>query len=296
MKQESEMNARTDYVVITPARNEAERIEGTIQAVASQTIRPREWVVVDDGSTDGTGEILDSCAARYPWIRVLHRSDRGFRKPGGGVIEAFNEGLAALQSREWEFIVKLDGDLTFEPNYFQECLNRFFENPRLGVAGGGVYHKTEAGLDLEGGPKFHVRGATKIYRRACWEALGGLIQAPGWDTLDEVKANMLGWETQSFPELILVHHKPTGSADGTWGNWVKNGRANYISGYHPLFMFIKCLGRLTQKPYLAVAVALFWGFISGYWKQIPQIEDKALIRYLRQQQIRRLLGRPSIWK
>jgi glycosyltransferase involved in cell wall biosynthesis len=129
------------------ARNEAERIGKTVEAVAAQTVPPREWVIVDDGSSDGTGEILDSFAERYPWLRVLHRSDRGFRKPGGGVIEAFNEGLAALQSREWEFIVKLDGDLPFEPGYFRNAWIDLARNPRLGIAGGGVYHKTEAGLE-----------------------------------------------------------------------------------------------------------------------------------------------------
>jgi poly-beta-1,6-N-acetyl-D-glucosamine synthase len=126
--------------------------------------------------------------------------------------------------------------------------------------------------------------------------LGGLVAAPGWDTLDELKANMLGWTTHSFPHLKILHRRPTGSADGTWRNWFKNGRANYVSGYHPAFMILKCFRRLLMKPYFIAGCALFCGFASGYIKRVPQVDEKELIRYVRNQQIRRLLFQSSIWK
>jgi poly-beta-1,6-N-acetyl-D-glucosamine synthase len=107
---------------------------------------------------------------------------------------------------------------------------------------------------------------------------------------------MLGWETRSFPDLLLSQLKPTGMGDGVWANWVKNGMANYISGYAPLFMFCKCLRRLTQRPYLVASLGLFVGFMTGYLKRVPQVNDLALIHYLRKQQIRRLLARESIWQ
>jgi hypothetical protein len=140
-----------------------------------------------------------------------------------------------------------------------------------------------------------VRGATKIYRRACWRAIGGLIQSPGWDTLDEVKANMLGWRTYDFPELKLLHYRYTGNADGVWKNWVKNGRAKYIVGYHPLFMFFKCVRRLFERPYVIVAAGLWYGFMTGYIFRIPRNQEPEVIRYLRREQLQRLLFRPSIW-
>lgn len=291
------MDASINYIVITPVRDEETHIEKTLHSMVSQTIKPLEWIIVDDGSTDGTGRIINNYALKYRWIRAIYNDNRGFRKSGGGVIEAFYCGYRSLKTRAWDYIVKLDGDLSFEPDYFERCFGHFREDPFLGLGGGVIYNIVGGNPVLEANPLFHVRGATKIYRKKCWDAIGGLITAPGWDTLDEVKANMLGWETRSFPDLSLLHHRYTGSADGTWGGWVKNGRANYISGYHPLFMLAKCVKRMFEKPaYLTGSAGLFYGFISGYLKKVPQVDDKQLIGYLRQQQIRRLLFQESIWK
>lgn len=284
------------YVVVTPVRDEERHIEKTILSMLTQTILPDEWIIVNDGSTDGTGAIINRYARQHSWIKALHREDRGFRKAGGGVVEAFDAGCGALASSEWDFLVKFDGDLSFDPDYFEKCFKYFSAEPTLGIGGGEVYHNINSSLVLEKNPRFHVRGATKIYRKACWDALGGLIQAPGWDTLDEVKANMLGWTTHSFADLKLIHHKYTGSADGTWGGWVKNGRANYISGYHPFFMAVKCMKRIFEKPYFISAFGLFYGFITGYLRHVQQVPDPALIRYLRNQQMNKLLLKDSIWK
>lgn len=290
------MNGFITYVVITPVRDEAKHLEKTILSMLAQTVRPHEWIIVDDGSTDGTGEIADRYARKHSWIKALHRKDRGFRKSGGGVIEAFNAGYAAIATSEWDFLVKFDGDLSFAPTYFEQCLRYFAAEPALGIGGGDVYHDIGGSLVLEKNPRFHVRGATKIYRRACWDAIGGLIQAPGWDTLDEVKANMLGWKTRCFPDLKLIHHKYTGSADGSWGNWVKNGRGAYISGYHPAFVIVKSIRRAFEKPLLIGGLGLLYGFVSSFFLGVPRVEDKALITYLRKQQLNRLLLKESIWK
>src|SRR5215471_12754401 len=204
------MTLPTKYVIITPVRDEEAHLTATIKSVLAQSIPPAEWVIVDDGSSDGTGAIIDEAAHMRPWIRAIHRENRGFRQAGGGVVQAFNEGYLNVATTDWEFIVKLDGDLSFEPDYFQRCFEYFESEPKLGVAGGSIYHMMEGRLALENCPAFHVRGATKIYRRACWEAIGGFLQAPGWDTLDEVKAQMLGWATRSFPDIQVIHHRYTG--------------------------------------------------------------------------------------
>lgn len=290
------MPLNTKYIIITPARDEEQYIEKTISSVILQTFKPVEWIIVNDGSVDNTGTIIDKYATEYSWIKTVHRSNRGFRKAGGGVVEAFYTGYNALTCSDWEFIVKLDGDLSFEPDYFEKCFRRFEANPKLGVGGGMIYHSIDGKLEDEKGPRFHVRGATKIYRKACWDAIGGFIEAPGWDTLDEVKANMLGWQTQTLEDLQLLHHRYTGAADGSWRNCVKNGRANYISGYHPLFMLLKCTKRMFQKPFFIGSIGLFYGFISGYTKRISQVDDRVLIKYLRKQQLKRLIFGSSIWK
>lgn len=285
------------YVVITPVRNEERFFPRTIESLVSQTICPAAWVVVDDGSTDQTGEIADAAASRHGWIHVVHRPDRGFREPGTGVVQAFYDGLASTEIESAAYVVKLDGDLVFAPNYFECCLEHFDQDPHLGIGGGLICGGEEGALavDSAGDPSFHVRGAVKIYRRACWNEIGGLIKAPGWDTVDELKANMLGWSTRTFNELKVHQLKATGSADGTWRNWVKNGRANYITGYHPFFMLCKCAKRFAEKPLALEALGLLAGFAGGYFERAPRLNDRELVQFLRRQQFRKLTFRRSLW-
>ena len=285
-----------NYVVITPVRDEEEHILSTLESMTRQTVVPKEWIIVNDGSKDNTGKIIDEFAARYGWIKAVHRVDRGFRKAGGGVVDAFNDGYRALTTDTWDFVVKFDGDLTFDANYFEACFDEFQRDSELGVGGGVICYVENGEKRFEEAPSFHVRGATKIYRKACWQKIDGLLAAPGWDTIDEIKANSLGWKTRSFPHLHLIHQRDTGAADGLWPSLVKYGRANYICGYHPLFMASKCVLRLGRKPYLIGSIGLMYGFVSGYVKGIPQVEDPATIKYLRHQQISRLMGRESLWK
>lgn len=285
------------YVVITPVRDEADYIGKTIQSMISQTIRPQQWIIVNDGSEDATGKLADQAAADHKWICVVHRMDRGFRKSGGGVVEAFYDGYKEIKDSEWDFLIKLDGDLEFAPDNFECCFRKFVENEKLGIGGGAVYCWKNGQLVEESphDPAFHVRGATKIYRAACWRAIGELLHSVGWDTFDEVKANMLGWTTRTFKDVRVIQNKPTGSADGSLKNWIKNGRANYVVGYHPLFMLMKCLKRALNRPYGIGALGLIYGFFSGYLQGIPQIEDHLLINYIRTQQIRRLTRKSSLW-
>ncbi|MDB6002403.1 MAG: hypothetical protein JWP52_4102 [Rhizobacter sp.] len=285
------------YVVVTPCRDEADHIERTVLSMAAQTVRPAQWVIVNDGSTDATAQVLDRCTAGLAWITVVHRANRGFRAAGGGVMEAFYAGHDALGHTDWDYLVKLDGDLSFEADYFASCLDEFEREPKLGVGGGTVCKLENARvvIDSVGDPVFHVRGATKIYRRACWEQIHPLVRAPGWDTIDEVRANFHGWTSRTFASFLVIQHKPTGSADGQWRNAYKNGLANYITGYHPAFMVAKSLKRALRKPYGVNAAALMLGYLSGHFKKVPRQGDAGSIAYLRQQQLRRLLMRPSIY-
>jgi glycosyltransferase involved in cell wall biosynthesis len=285
------------YAVVTPVRDEAPYILRTLESVDGQTLQPLRWIVVDDGSTDGTGAILDEFARTRDWIRIVHRPDRGRRASGGGVMEAFHAGLEQLADVRWDFLAKLDGDLSFEPQYFELCLARFDAEPQLGIGGGTVCAFVDGRLEVEsaGDPPFHVRGATKIYRRRCFEQIAPLIEAPGWDTLDEVRANRFGWTTRTFADLPVLQHKPTGSADGCWRNAFKNGRANYFTGYHPAFMMAKCFKRLRREPYGVESAGLLAGYLSACLKRMAPLADAATVRYLRGQQMRRLLHQDSIY-
>ena len=296
--------AARNYIVISPVRNEEQYLPGTIECMAAQSVLPAQWLLIDDGSTDATQKIIEEAAARYPWIKAIHRKDRGFRQAGGGVMEAFYEGYLhlttlndGLSTNSWQFLAKFDGDLSFAPDCFEQCLSRFAGNPKLGIGGGLICNQVNGQVEAESkvDPAFHVRGATKIYRRECWEQIGGLISAPGWDTVDEVKANMLGWTTATFADLKLIHHRPAGMAYGRWSNLIKNGRANYVAGYHPLFMLLKCVRRSFEKPFLIEGCGLWLGFVSGYLKRVPQLPDKRVIKYFRREQMNRLLGKKSLW-
>ena len=280
------MQAKWRYVIISPVRDEAQYIETTIVSVVNQTIQPAQWIIVDDGSSDETASIAERYSSNYPWITCVRRVNRGFRSPGSGVIATFDDGYRAIGDTNWDFLIKLDGDLTLPPDYFAKCLEQFHNDPTLGIAGGTLYHLENGRRVQEPNPQFHVRGATKIYRRGCWEAIGGLLQAPGWDTIDEVKASYLGWRTRSFPNILVLHNRPTGGAMGSWSDAIKNGTADYVSGYHPLFLLAKCLKRCRQRPFVVGSIGLLWGFVRAYLRRTPRVPDAALVKYVRQQQLR----------
>lgn len=284
------------YLVVTPVRDEERYLRLAIESMIAQTVRPAEYVVVNDGSKDRTGQIIEEYVRQQSWIRAVHRQDRGFRKVGAGIIEAFNAGLEAITCKDWDFLSKMDGDLSFAPDYFEKCFEHFWNEPKLGIGGGYLYHVAKGKRELEVNPLFHVRGGAKIYRRACWEAIGGLWVGPGSDTIDDVKANMLGWSSRSFPELLIHHHRVTGSAYGLWGAAVKDGRADYVSGYHPLFVLAKSIRRLPRRPCVIGSMGLLWGHIKCWFNGTKRVSDAGLIQYLREQQMARLWGRETIWK
>jgi|SRR5580658_2027026 biofilm PGA synthesis N-glycosyltransferase PgaC len=287
---------KSRYVVVTPVRDEETYLPFTIQSIVKQTILPVEWVIVNDGSKDRTGEIIEEASIKYPWIRAVHRSDRGYRKWGGGIIEAFYDGFNALECRDWDFMCKLDGDLSFDPEYFEGTFKKFRGNPKIGIGGGVLYHYENGKRVLERTPTFHVRGGVKIFRHECWNQIGGLWVGPGSDTIDEVKANMLGWTTMSFADLEMTHHRPTGASWGRWGGIAKNGTISYVAGYHPLYMFAKSLASAAHFPFILAPVALMYGYVTAYLKGVPRVNDPELIKYLQRQQLARLFGQETIWK
>jgi len=204
-------------------------------------------------------------------------------------MEAFHYGYEHLRADDWQFICKLDGDVGLEADYFETCMRRFAEEPKLGICGGFMYSPENGQLKLDKHPINHVRGAIKFYRRPCWEGIGGLIKSTGWDTVYEVHANMLGRTTRSFSDLKVLHYRATGEAAGAWRDNVKNGRADYVSGYLPVFVLFKCLRRSFQVPYLIKSLAHAYGYLSSYAKRMPRVENKELIHYIRSQQLKRLL-------
>ncbi len=283
-------------VVVTPARDEADNIAHTIASMRAQTLTPVRWVIVDDGSSDGTGELARALTADCDWIEVVERHDRGSRRPGGGVVEAFCAGFARVSDLDWTHVVKLDADLEFGPDYFDRILGRMLEDPELGIAGGMIENLIDGRRVLEEHPRFHVRGATKFYSRACWEAIGGLHAVKGWDTLDELQAARRGFRTESFEDVRLVQRRFTGDGTGQWVNWKKNGEAAWVCGYHPAYLAAKAVRRAFVRPWLVASAGLLVGYLRAAARRRPRVDDPELLAFVREQQWRRLTGRSSLWR
>ncbi len=282
------------YIIITPARNEEKFIERTIESVVSQTVTPLRWLIVDDGSTDRTAEVVRRYEAEYPFIRLVSRADRGFKKPGYADLEAFNFGLGllALEAEECDFIAKLDSDLAFEPDYFEAIFERFRHDEKLGIAGGHCYQVRKNKLKLERVPDQHVRGATKIYRRECFKMLEPLPEVPGWDAVDELKARSKGWTTRSFREPKLIHLRPTtGASSGPLRGSVVLGQMSWFLGYHPVFMLARGVKHMANRPYVIGGLAMILGFVTSAITRRRRFADTQFIKDLRDEQVGRLLLR-----
>ena len=283
---------KAPYIVVSPVRNEAGNIDATLQAMVRQTRTPVVWVIADDGSTDGTTEIVARYAAGHPWIHLLRLPDRGYYDlMDAGELKAFLQGLDTVQGLEYDFIGKLDGDISFDENYYARLLQRFEENPKLGIASGTCWHDEDDRRVMEKGYPLHVRGAMRIYRRKCWDDIGGPVRSLGWDAIDCYKARMRGWETRSFEDLPVRHHVKTWIKGGLLHGRRRSGRMEYLIGTHPLFFLAKCVRELGSKPFLISAGALAWGYLSSWLKREQRVGDQELRAFVRKEQGDRIARR-----
>lgn len=285
-----------NFIIISPVRNEAANIERTITSVLAQSCRPLLWVIVDDGSSDGTTEIIRGYSAKHSWLRLVILRDRGYYDlMEAGEIKAFYEGLSTVGNVSYEYLAKLDGDIALEPNYYEEILRRFAENLQLGIASGTCWHIEKGQKVREVVYKHHVRGAMRVYRKACWDDIGGVPRSLGWDAIDCYKARMHGWVTRSFNELPVTHLVKTWEKGGWLHGRQRSGRMEYLIGTHPLFFAAKCARDLCVKPYLISASALAWGYLRSFLKNEPRVGDLDLIAQVRKEQLTRIRNWFSGW-
>jgi glycosyltransferase involved in cell wall biosynthesis len=273
-------------------KNEEALVEKTLRAVVSQTIRPVEWVVVNDGSTDRSTEIVAEYTKDYPWIRLIHTPGLGERLPehyGAHVVDLVYDGLKELRAANYELIVKLDCDVSFDGCFFERLVNAFEQNPRLGISSGVSYIVQDGVLVAEESAAGHTLGATKVYRKQCFDEIGGLVPFMGWDGIDEIKARMRGWEATPIEDLVVVHHRPEGAATGLLSSGVERGKGSYFMGYHPIFMIARALRQMLGPKQYADGVGLLLGYFSSLLRGEERIPDVEFIRFLRRNQIRKLL-------
>jgi glycosyltransferase involved in cell wall biosynthesis len=273
------------YAVVTPARNEAGNLPELARCLAAQTVRPARWIVVDNGSTDATEQVARELAAGDPAMSVVAARGEAVPTRGGPVARAFMAGVDALGVTP-DVVVKVDADITVDPDYFAGLLAEFEADPRLGIAGGTCY-------ELENGewvPRHvtgaRVRGASRAYRWACLQDVLPLEDRPGWDGIDELRAAAAGWSTGSFGHLRFLHHRAVGRRDGSRrARLFQTGRSTYFAGYRPSYLVLRSLYRARREP---IAVAMIAGYVSAAVRREPRVDAAARAAVRRQQSLRRL--------
>jgi biofilm PGA synthesis N-glycosyltransferase PgaC len=282
------------YGAITPARDEEKFLPGLIESMVSQTCRPRRWIIIDDASTDSTPVVLDEAARCHEWISVHHVRRVGEREPGGH--SAVQHFLSPALWNDCDMIFRVDADITFGPTFVQSLLEEFDRDPCLGIAGGTLYEQGRSGQWHEKRtPRFHTRGALKMYSRSCLQAIGAIGSEVGCDTIDEAQAAMLGFTTRSFRHIHARHQRTPGSAAGVLRGRLAAGQAAYRCGYSPLFMAVRVLSHLLAWPPLLGAGWLVAGYLEGYVHGKARAASPELVKFIRRQQVRRLLLMKSVW-
>jgi glycosyltransferase involved in cell wall biosynthesis len=292
--------ASLKLVLVTPARNEAAFIEGTLKSVIAQTVRPVRWVVVSDGSTDGMDDIVSKYLADYPWIELVRMPERKERH-FAGKVHAFNAGYARLKDMDYDVIGNLDADVTFDEDYFDFLLKKFAENPRLGVAGTpfreGSYQYDFRFTSIE-----HVSGQIQLFRRECFEDIGGYtpIKTGGIDLVAVMTARMKGWQTRTFLEKPYFHHRKMGSAKhSTLAGDFYGGRFDYILGCDAMWQVVRSLYRMaTRRPYVLHGILTLAGYVWAMISQQKKVLSPELVRFRRAEErsrLRDLLKRATPW-
>jgi glycosyltransferase involved in cell wall biosynthesis len=287
------------YVIVSPVKDEERYLELTLRSIIEQTVRPVKWVIVDDGSSDNTPRILERYTASHDWIQVVRIERDSKRDLGITEIRAFAAGYEWVKNVASEFIVKLDCDLRIPPDYFERVFAGFQDNGRLGIASG-IYLEEHNGRWLPAHmPGYHASGASKVVRRRCFEDIGGFVLCRGWDTIDEIKAVMKGWETRHFPDVTFYHLRREGAAMGFGRTNMLHGEIYYLTGGGALFFLLKVLHRMgSALPPVLGGLAMLWGYLKcrlgGRSRAVSHEEARAYRRLLNRRlrnQFWRLLDR-----
>jgi len=280
------------YLLISPGRNEAAYMRNTLDSVIAQSVRPAKWVIVDDGSTDESPAILAEYAAKHDWIQIVTRKDRGIRAVGPGVIEAFYAGYDSIDPNDYEYVCKLDLDLILPPRYFEELMSRMEADPRIATCSGKSYIHLDGEFVSERHGDETSIGATKFYRRACFQALGGFVREVMWDGIDVHSCRMMGWQACSWdvPDLRFTHLRPQGTSHKGWVTGrMRHGFGQYYMGTSPVYMLANAVNRFSEKPYVLAGLAMLWGYVWSALQRKPRYDNPEFRRFLRHWQWRALL-------
>jgi len=278
------------YVIVTPARNEAQFIELTLQSVVAQTVPPLKWVIVSDGSTDGTDEIVKKYAADYPWIELMRMPERRERD-FAGKVHAFNAGYARVGSLDYQVVVSLDADVSFDAEYFGFLLEKLSSDPGLGLVGTPFRETSGQTYDYRFVNIEHVSGACQVFRRECFESIGGYVPVKGGsiDHIAVLSARMKGWKTRTFTEKVCHHHREMGTAQrGVLRARFKLGIKDYAVGNHPLWEMFRTAYQMKFTPVGIGGLALGAGYFWALVRRVERPVSQDLVAFQRREQMVRL--------
>ncbi len=288
------MTERPAYAVITPARNEAENLPRLADALARQTVPPAAWSIVDNGSTDETSHVTAALARKHAWIRVLVVPGSSSAERGAPIVRALHAAIDDLRMSAGPpaYVVNVDADVSFEPDYFERLLERFDAAPDLGIASGTCYELERGVWRQRHVTGSTVWGASRMFRWTCLEGVLPFEERFAWDGIDEIKANARGWRTQTFTDIAFRHHRPEGNRDGSrFRARVAQGRAAHYMGYRPWYLVLRALRNVVRDR---GAFGLIWGYASAAGARAPRCADDEARGYLRRQQSLRQLPRRGL--
>ncbi|MDM7994771.1 MAG: glycosyltransferase family A protein [Acidobacteriota bacterium] len=287
----------TCYVLITAAYNEGKYIDRTIRSVIAQTLRPLKWVIVSDGSTDRTDEIVNKYAAEYGFVQLYRITERHARN-FGAQVNAITVGYDLVRDLKFDFFANLDADISFEPTYYEYLLKKFKADPKLGLAGGTIYEQREGRFQNRpsNNPQ-SVPHAVQMFRRECFDCIGGYVAMPygGPDWVAEVMVRRLGWKVGTFPDLVAYHHRPTGGAGGRLKDFVRQGNLAYSIGSDPFFEFGKTIRRFKERPLIVGALVRLYTYLWASCTRKHRPVSNDFIRFLRAEQRIRMLAFLKRW-
>jgi poly-beta-1,6-N-acetyl-D-glucosamine synthase len=278
------------YALITAAHNEEQHIEKTLRSVLSQTVLPGKWIVVSDGSTDRTDELVQKYAKEFDFVQLV-RIERDQERNFASKVFAQNAGIRKLALKDFDFIGHLDADVSFAPDCFQALFEKFQGDPALGLSGGFIFEEVNGRFtSVAGNRTWSVAGAMQMFRRECYESIGGLLPLKYGcvDTYPEIAARMKGWRVKSFPELEVRHHRPIGSAVGVLRYRYRQGFADYAIGYYPVFEIARLLRHIPNRPFFLAAMAQLSGFVAASLRREKRDVSPELVVFLRSEQKARL--------
>ncbi|MFT7620275.1 MAG: biofilm PGA synthesis N-glycosyltransferase PgaC [Planctomycetota bacterium] len=277
-------------VIVTPFRNESKHIRRIVHCMIAQSVKPKKWILVDDGSTDDGPDYVRAVAATVDWIQVVKRPDRGKRALGSGVVAAFQDGLK-MAPEDYSYVAKMDADMSFGSQYIETALRRLQENSRLACISGKVYRPEAAGPIEEFMIDDMVAGQFKFYRREAFEEIGGFVENLLWDGIDYHRCRQRNWQTTNTraPEMRLCHHRLMGSSDGNiLRGRLRLGRGQWFMGTHPLYLLASAAWRLLEKPFIIGGVLIVVGYVKSMLTGIPRYEDQNFRKELHRWQLGRL--------